>query len=539
MKNKKETFVNAVLRPYRGRIVALCILTVVLSVLLVAMALLSRFVIDAALGAADSLLFWGGVFVADVLAIVLLHTLLSWYTASTADSVNASMRKRILRTAVYSREESLLEHHSGELLNRSMEDVHTLCDGAIVALPGLVGQLTRLVAAFAAVWIISPDVAAVLFVGALVIGVGTAFVRPALKKRHRTVRESDEQVMAVMQEDLQQSELIQSLGAQEQILGRFGKALQKNLRMRFNRRLWSVGSSGIINTASQLSAGALLLWGASRIAAGALSYGSLTAMIQLLAQFRAPVLGLSGLWSRLASVEVAVERLADLLQPVEIPRQQEVEQNFTAIVFENVTFAYPGDAQPVLSNVNFRYPLEDWSCLTGISGKGKSTVFKLILGLFTPQKGRIYLETETGEIPCSEVTRHLFAYVPQDFALFSGTVLENFQLIDPEITEDTLHKILHIAQADFVWDLTEAEQTQVRENNEGLSKGQLQRLAIARAVLMDRPILLLDECTSALDAQTEDALLQSLKALGKKAILVTHRPEAVEALGNVEFVAMK
>ena len=188
----------------------LCILTVILSVLLVAMALLSRFVIDAALGAADSLLFWGGVFVADVLAIVLLHTLLSWYTASTADSVNASMRKRILRTAVYSREESLLEHHSGELLNRSMEDVHTLCDGAIVALPGLVGQLTRLVAAFAAVCIISPEVAMVLLAGALVIGVGTACVRPALKKLHRAVRNSDEQVMAVMQEDLQQSELIRN-----------------------------------------------------------------------------------------------------------------------------------------------------------------------------------------------------------------------------------------------------------------------------------------------------------------------------------------
>ena len=539
MKKNKEAFVKAILYPYRGRIVVLCLLTVVLSVMLVATALLSRFVIDAALGAADRLLFWSGIFVADVLGVVLLHTVLSWYTASTTDAVSASMRKRILRTAVYSRDESLLEHHSGELLNRCMEDVRILCDGAIVALPGFVGQTTRLVAAFAAVWILSPEVAAVLFAGAVVIGLGTAFMRPALKKQHRMVRTSDEQVMAVMQEDLQQSELIQSLGAQEQSLRRFGKALQENLWLRFSRRVWLVGSNGIINTASQLSAGALLLWGASRIATGALSYGSLTAMIQLLAQFRGPVLGLSGLWSRLAAVEVAAERLAELMPNVEIPQQQTVEQNIKAIVFENVTFAYPGEQQPVLRNVSFRYPLEDWCCLTGISGKGKSTVFKLILGLFTPQEGRIYLETGAGEVPCSEATRHLFAYVPQDYAMFSGTVLENFQLIEPDITQDTLHKILHIAQADFVWDLADAENTQVRENNEGLSKGQLQRLAIARAVLMDRPILLLDECTSALDAQTEDDLLQSLKALDKKAILVTHRPEAVEALGNAEFVSMK
>ena len=528
-----------ILRRYHFRIACLCILTVLLSVLLVAMALLSRFVIDAALGAEDKLLFWGAWLVADVLAIVLIHTVLSWYTSSTADRFTASMRQSILRTAVYSRDETLLEHHSGELLNRGMEDVHTLCDGVVNALPGLVGQITRLVAAFVAVLLISPEVAAVLFAGALVVGIMTACVRPALKKQHRRVRESDEALMSLMQEDLQQLELIQSLDAQKQTIDRFGKRMKKNLSVRFHRRVWSVGSSGILNTASQLSAGALLLWGAGSIAAGTLSYGSLTAMLQLLSQFRAPVLGLSGLWTRLAEVEVATERLSALLVPAEPAKPQQVDRDIQAVVFENVTFAYPGDPVPVLQDFSFCFPLEGWSCLTGISGRGKTTIFKLILGLYAPQKGRIYLQTTDGEIPCSEATRHLFAYVPQDYALFSGTVLENFQLIDPEITQEQLRRILQVAQADFVWELSDREQTQVRENNTGLSKGQLQRLAIARAVLMERPVFLLDECTSALDAQTEDAVLRELKALGKKAILVTHRPEAVEALEDVTAVSME
>lgn len=503
------------------------------------MALLSRFVIDAALGASEKLAFWGAILVADVLAIVVCHTLLSWYTASTADRFNASMRQSILRTAVYSRDESLLEHHSGELLNRGMEDVHTLCDGAVSAFPGLVGQVTRLIAAFAAVLLISPQVAVVLFIGALVVGVATACLRPALKKRQRLVRESDERLMSVMQEDLQQLELIQSLGMQNQTLLRFGERLRKNLYVRFKRRIWSVGSLGIINTASQLSAGALLLWGAARIAVGALSYGSLTAMLQLLAQFRAPVLGLSGLWGRLASIEVAAERLSDLLLPTDPAQQRNVDADVRAIVFEHVTFAYPGDEMPVLQDFNFRFPLDGWSCLTGVSGRGKTTIFKLMLGLYSPQQGRIYLETSDGDVSCTESTRHLFAYVPQDYALFSGTVLENFQLIDPELKHETLSRVLEIAQADFVWELSEQEKTPVRENNAGLSKGQLQRLAIARAVLMDRPIFLLDECTSALDAQTEDAVLQGLKSLGKKAILVTHRPEAVLSLENVIAVSME
>ena len=528
-----------ILRRYRLRVAGLCILTVLLSVLSVSMALLSRFVIDAALGAGDKLLFWGAWLVADVLAIVLVHTVLSWYTSSTADRFMASMRQSILRTAVYSRDETLLDHHSGELLNRGMEDVHTLCDGAVNALPGLVGQITRLVAAFAAVLIISPSVAAVLFAGALAVGIMTACVRPFLKKQHRRVRESDEAMMSMMQEDLQQLELIQSLDAQKQTLARFGSRMKKNLSVRFRRRIWSVGTGGIINTASQLSAGALLLWGAGSIAAGALSYGSLTAMLQLLSQFRAPVLGLSGLWTRLAAVEVATERLSALLTPAEPAQPQQVDAEIQAIVFENVTFAYPGDPMPVLQDFSFRFPLEGWSCLTGISGRGKTTIFKLILGLYTPQKGRIYLQTTEGELPCSEATRHLFAYVPQDYALFSGTVLENFQLIDPELTEEKLRRILQVAQADFVWELSDREQTQVRENNAGLSKGQLQRLAIARAVLMERPVFLLDECTSALDAQTEDAVLRELKALGKKAILVTHRPEAVEALDGITSISME
>lgn len=527
------------LRPYRGRILCLCVLTVVLSLLQVAMALLSRFVIDAALSATGRLAFWGAVLVADMLAIVGIHALLSWLSGSTADTMTAKLRKDILRVAAFSRRPEILDHHSGELLSRGMEDVHTVCDGAVSVIPTFIGQVTRLVAAFAAVLMISPVVAGVLFAAAVIVGVATACLRPAIKARHRFVRETDEQVMAVMQEDLQQLELIHSLGVQEPILKRFDSSLRKNLKARFKRRIWTVSTNGVVNAVSQVGAGILLLWGASYIAAGTLSYGSLTAMLQLLALFRSPVLGLSGLFSRFATIEVSAERLKDLRKPDVPIRQLDREPAVSEIVFEDVTFCYPGDEMPVLQDFNFRFPLEGWTCLTGISGKGKTTIFKLILGLYTPQSGRIYLQTEQGEIACTEATRSLFAYVPQDYALFSGTILENLQLVAPEAEQTRLRQALSVAQADFVWELTDQLQTQVRENNAGLSKGQLQRLAIARAVLMERPIFLLDECTSALDARTEDAVLQGLKALGKTAILVTHRPEAVESLEGVVSVSME
>lgn len=531
--------VSVILGASRGKVLWLCFLTVMQSVLQVAMALLSRFVIDAALGTGGNLAFWGAVLVADILALIGTHSLLAWCSGKTADSMTAKLRQDMLRKAVFSRDENLLDYHSGELLSRGMEDVYTVCDGTVSVLPAFVGQITRLISTFIAILLLSSGVAGVLLLAATVVGAASACLRPAIRARHRLVREADEKVMSTMQEDLQQLELIQSLGAQKQILNRFHIVLDRSLWARFKRRIWSVGSSGIINVASQLGAGALLLWGASRVAANALSYGSLTAMLQLLSLFRGPVVGLSGLWSRFAAVEVAAERLQELLRPAAPADQLSGTPSVTAVVFENVTFAYPGEETPVLQDFSFRFSLEGWTCLTGVSGRGKTTAFKLILGLYTPQAGRIYLVTDQGEIPCSEATRHLFAYVPQDYALFSGTVLENLQLVAPQADETQLRNALSVAQADFVWTLAEGLQTQVRENNAGLSKGQLQRLAIARAVLMERPVFLLDECTSALDAGTENAVLRGLHGIGRGAILVTHRPEAINALAGVTPVSME
>lgn len=533
-----ESF-RRILRPYRIRILLVSVLTVVQSLLLVLMALLSRFVIDAALGKGGQLLLWGIVLVADVLAIVGIHMVLSWLANSTSDRLSARLRQDILRTAVYSDDPQLKGHHSGELLSRGIEDVYTICDGAVNTMPSLVGQVTRLAATFVAMAAIYPAVAGIMAVVAVIVGMATACLRPVIKEKHRQVRLADEKVMASMQENMQQLELLQSLDAQKQVLSRFQNRQTESLRMRFKRRVWSVGSNGIINGASQIGSGVLLLWGASQVAAGAISYGSLTALLQLLALFRGPVLGLSGLWTRLSAVEVAAERLQDLLAQEE-PQEEHIEAGeMKAIVFEDVSFSYPGEEQPVLEHFSLTIPTDRWSCMTGVSGRGKTTLFKLILGLYKPTGGRVYLQTDKGQIPCSAATRHLFAYVPQDYALLSGTIIENLRLVAPEADEKTLADALSVARADFVWELSDKEQAQLGENNTGLSKGQLQRLAIARAVLMERKMFLLDECTSALDAGTEDAVLKNLYALGKQAILVTHRPEAVEKLGDVTPISME
>lgn len=530
---------HSILRPYYGRALMISALSVLQAVIQVGLALIMRGLIDAAVNASPSLEKWTVLLIVDLVLQVVIHGVTSWYSSSTADRFSASLRGKLLKSALYSADSRLQEFHSGELLSRGMEDVYTICDSVVNALPTLVGQIARLITAFGVVLLIYPSIAGVLLIAALVAVAAVTIMRPVLKARHRSVRMADEQVMATMQEDLQQLELVQSLRVEEEILNRFDKRQRISLKEKFKRRILSVGSNSVLNIVSMLGTGALLIWGATQVAVGMLSYGSLTSMLQLLNQFRSPVLSLSGLWTRFTATQVAGERLAVLLDVPSEEDRQKPEYTPTALVFENVTFSYPGDPVPVVENFSMRFPLEGWACLTGMSGRGKTTLFKLILGLYTPQQGRIYLETDRGQLPCDASTRCLFAYVPQDYALFSGTVLENLLLVAPQADEKVRKNALTIAKADFVLDMPQGENTNLRENNTGLSKGQIQRLAIARAVLMNRPVLLLDECTSALDAETEKEVLKNLRELGKHAIVVTHRPEALQDLDGIIPVSME
>ncbi len=539
MKKKWGAFLK-LLRPFLGREILLILLAVMQAASQVTFSLVTKEVIDSAVSRNGRLSFWGMLLACVVGGILLIHLLQTWYTASTQDRCTAKMRHALLASVVRSEDVRLQTYHSGELLSRGIEDVRIVCEGMVNSLPTLAGQAVRLVGAFVAVMTIYPPICPVLLSAGGVLALAAVLIRPISKRRYRAVRQTEDQVMAQMQENLHQLELIKSIQVEKNILKRFNKKLSIDLKTKARRRRWTTTSNMMIYSVSQVGMGVLLFWGATQVAAKTLSYGAFTAMQSLVTQFRGPAIGLSGQLSKLSSIEVAAARLTEMLNgedAVETVKQEKPE--IRAVVFENVTFRYPSDTAPVVDHFSIRFPLERWACLTGHSGKGKSTLFKLMLGLYTPQEGRVYLETDQGQIPCGKETRHLFAYVPQDYALFSGTVLENLQLVAPNAEEETIKNAISVAQADYIWDQTYQLETQVRENNAGLSKGQLQRLAIARAVLMERPIFLLDECTSALDAQTEDAVLQKLQQMGKQAILVTHRPEALEKLETVAFVSME
>jgi ATP-binding cassette subfamily B protein len=273
-----------------------------------------------------------------------------------------------------------------------------------------------------------------------------------------------------------------------------------------------------------------------------LSFGTLTAILQLVGQVQAPFSGLSGLLPKMYSVIASAERLIELEN---LPDEREINHqtisvpatytNMYSITLKDVSFGY--DREPVFDHVHLKIKKGDFVVVSGLSGIGKSTLFLLLLGVFAPSQGAICIILKNGEqIPLDRHTRKLFAYIPQGHLLLSGTIRENIAFVNPGAAEEEIMVAAQIScAAEFIAKLPLGLDTVIGEKGQGLSEGQMQRLAIARAVLSGAPILLLDEATSALDEATEEKLLKNLKQMTDKTCIIISHKKAAFSVCNREI----
>lgn len=534
MRKKEKQFYSWYIRqfkPFKWHFLFLCTGTVLQSVLQVLTVAYTKVVVDSGIACEKNFAAKGILFLCLLAGQVLLRAFVNHLAGSVNDRSSAMFRYRILEAAEHSSGEKQKEFHSGALLNRSIEDVKTVSESFTQLLPSILGSMIRLTGAVVLLVCMLPQVAIVLLTVSIVIGIGILCMRPKLRKCHKQVRDTEEKAYVTMQEYSQQIEILKALSAEKESLLRFQKRLKTNLFAKQKRRRWMLSGTTVLSAFMQCGTGVMLLWGTYAISVGRLTYGMLATFQQLASLFYSPMMKLAGVWGRFTAVEVAGERLHELLT-LEADEKEEVLSKpnvIKAIVFEHVTFAYK-EENNVLEDYNARFEMDEWNHLTGVSGFGKSTIMKLILDIYQPQSGRIYMETDCGNVPCSFRLRKFFAYVPQDYTLFYGSILENLLLAVPNATLEDCVQALKTAKAEFVFELPEGIHTQIQEQRNGLSMGQLQRIAIARAVLMKRQILLLDECTSALDKETEYAVLSNLKNCSKGAIVATHHPEVLQGV---------
>ena len=525
-----------ILKRIRRRVPAILFLVsaeVGYSLFCVYFALGSRGVIDSAVAGNRARFLSACLNQAGIIAgILICLTLVRHLRERLRADLERDWKQRLLRGLLHGDYEKVSRYHSAELLNRLNNDVSRVNDGVLAILPSAASMVTRLGAAVIVLGTL--DLWFTLLVAALGILVfsATALMRRRLKNLNKQVSEHDGKVSGLLQETMEKLLMVQAMDVADEVEHRADGLMQQRYQVQRKRKNISLLTNTGISLMSYGSGFLALVWCAYRMLQGQMSFGSLTAVTSLVSQLQTPFVNLSGVLPQYLAMAASAERLMELQEiqgePAPVRETPEVlYENMQAITAENLTFSY--DRDQVLQNAEFMLPKGAFAVITGPSGMGKSTLLKLMLGVFRPEEGNAALVFEKGKLTLDRSTRRLFAYVPQSNLLLSGTIRENLTIVRPQATEQELREAIYVSAMDeYLPNLPDGLDTVLGESGAGLSEGQAQRLAIARAILGGAPILLLDECTSALDEETERKVLQRLRALeNRTCIAVTHRPAAI------------
>lgn len=469
-----------------------------------------------------------------IIAMLLLRLVCNNLDEIIRAGLEQDLRSRTLSAVLKKDYGKASEYHSGELLNRMFSDISIVTDGFAGLLPSLVNMLVRLIGA--AVVLMTLDLSfTLLFIGAgTVLFLVSRFFRKRIKHLHKNVQETSGVVRSFLQETLESLLIVKVFGVGDKMCRINDKNQQNHYKARMKRRTVSILANSGFGFVFQMGYLYAIVWGAFKILDGAMTYGTLTAILQLVNQIQQPFASLSALLPRFFGMTASAERIMELeaLPDEKAPERELDYGSFRSIKTENMSFSY--GENKVLTDVDIEIKKGEFVSLTGISGGGKSTLFLLLLGVYNPEKGKISFASESESYSPGGETRGLFAYVPQGNFLFSGTVRDNITFLNETASEDEIKAAAEAACAlSFIEELPDKMDTKIGENGFGISEGQAQRIAVARALLSGAPILLLDEATSALDEITEARLLKNIAEIKDKTVLiVTHRRAALDICGK-------
>ena len=436
------------------------------------------------------------------------------------------MLDRILRSEWHGKE----QHHSGDVLNRLEFDVSNVVSFLTETIPSTLSVVAMFVGAFC--YLLSMDVVLAL-VTVAIIPVFVAFSKiyvGQMRRLTREVRTSDSKVQSVLQETIQHRVLIKTLEGDTAMVDRLENTQCELRRRVVKRTAFSVFSNLVLNFGFALGYLVAFLWAAVRMSEKTLTFGGMTAFLQLVNRIQSPARSLTKLVPAFVSVFTAAERLMEL---EENPLEEQGDPIFVkkpcGVRLEGVGYAYDEADGPVISDLNFDFRPGTCTAVLGETGAGKTTLVRLILALLRPQQGRLVLY---GGDVCRELSPRLrcnFVYVPQGNTLMSGTIRDNLRLGRLDASDEEMEEALRKSCTEFVMGLPDGLDTMCSEAGGGLSEGQAQRIAIARALLRDRAVMLFDEATSALDPETERQLLHNILATHDKTVIfITHRPAVVD-----------
>jgi len=502
----------------------LSLLQLVMSLTAIFFAFFSRETIDEAIQSTTSRAFITYAIVIGSLLLIqlLLSTITPYlrvaYTIRVENKLKSTMFDKLLKTKL----KETQSYHTGDLLNHLTSDLHVIADAALEIVPRFIFYTVRFLGAFVLLFFIDTFLSLILISLGILLFLGSRLLAKPIKERHKKMQEAESDVRSMVQESLTHIPVIKSFEAENKMAYKLDTKQDVYYRAALRKQklsmLTSFGMTGFL----AVGYGLAIILGAMRLSSGALTIGGLTALIQLVGHLQSPFGGLSHLIPRYYHMVASIERMK-ILDHLETDIKQGLSsKDFVLLDAKELSFAYQDDL--ILHNLSFQIKQHDIVQIVGDSGKGKTTLIKLLLGLYEPTSGTI-------KITCGNVTenlcathRSLFTYVPQGHMMMSGTIKDNLELYQTSPDKAIWDALEMVDLAKDFKELPKGLLTPLGEKGSGLSEGQIQRLALARALLKDAPIILLDEITSALDPKTEQKILANIKSLTTKTmIVISHR----------------
>lgn len=530
-------------RRYKWAVLVYVVLGVVSSSLGLVSAVASKYTIDIITGYQTSKLgLMIALMIGSALFSLVFKSLISRVSTKISLVVNNDIQASIFDKVLDADWLELSRYANGDVLNRFNSDVSTVASNAVSWLPNLVIALYTFFATFFVILHYDVTMALIALASAPVLLFSSRSLIKRMRTHNEAVKEMSSTLMTFESETFYNLDTIKSFGLMERCGRRLRRWQEKYKQVSLDYNLFTIQTEAVLSllgSAVQLAAFGYclyLLW------SGKIVYGTMTLFLSQSTKLSSTFNTLVGVVPSFLSSAVSARRIRELVQlkkEPHIPSSNELDP-FAADGFQvcmsQLTFSY-GSGAPVIRQSDFIARPGEIVALVGPSGEGKTTMIRLMLGLVRPQEGRVYLKAKnTLEVEMNAETRHLFSYVPQGNTLLSGTVAENLRMVKEDATDEELEEALKLSCAwDFVSQLPHGIHSPLGERGRGLSEGQAQRLAIARAILKDAPILLLDEATSALDVATERQVLRNIirQRPNKTCIVTTHRPSVLNLCQRV------
>lgn len=566
MKNKKEIVNRQILREiiatfkwnyqytkrYSGRIVLCLLLGLIATGLSLVSSVAFKFVIDSVVG--KNLSGVRTAFAATVLLSlcnILINSLSSRISLRVNIRITNSMIADAFQAILNTRWEDISVYQTGDLLNRLHSDVRTVSGIIVSTLNSVLLSSAMMFGAFAVIVYYDPTFALLSLLSAPFLGIIYKLMMKRIHAFSMETKKIDSELMSFNAESLKNIQILKAFAIEPFRVYQLRRVQSRYEKVNMDFNKISLIVSAFMSILGMFTNYACYAWGIYRLWTGGITFGTMTLFLQLSSIFRSSFSSITGIVPNLVSASTSTSRIMEVMrlsrdeQPDAESSRKTMENCLrygADIAFENVEVKYK-NSDAIVENVHMLFDRNDTVALIGSSGSGKTTIFRALLGLIRPSGGKICVRIKADgfrEIPVSEHTRSLFAYVPQGNTVFSGTIADNLRTVKPDANDPEIVDALKAACAyDFVAEMENGINTYVGENGIGISEGQAQRIAIARAIICGKPIILFDEATSSLDIETERNILQNVKNTKGNRICIfsTHRFGVLEICDKVYHVA--